>query len=178
MTRNIALWRHAAALLCIAAPPLVAQTPAAAAGPQATVTVVAENISAREAAQAGKPRVGPDSARLRAGDVIEYRLRFSNTTREPVKNVVLEDPLPAGLIYVGGTAAADVDGVLVEYSIDGGRSFAATPMVRVMVDGQEVERPAPPERYTNIRWRVAGSVNPGARVTASFRARFGAGSPQ
>lgn len=152
--------------------------PTGAAGNPAAVTVVADNITAREAAAAGHPRAAADSGRLLTGDLIEYRLLFTNTTRGPLRDVVLDDPLPAGLVYELGSAAAAAPGVTIEFSIDGGRTYTTNPVVKEVVNGQEIERAAPAALYTHIRWRLTGALSPGARVTASFRARLAAADRQ
>ncbi len=71
-----------------------------------------------------------------------------------------------------GSATADRDDVSISYSIDGGQTYTAQPMIEVEVNGERVTRPAPPELYTHIRWLVSGWVQPGARVTAEFRAQL------
>jgi hypothetical protein len=67
------------------------------------------------------------------------------------------------------TAPADRDDVAIEYSVDG-KSYAAQPMIEVEVDGKRVQRPAPPETYTHIRWKVRGPVSAGGTLRAEFRA--------
>ena len=108
------------------------------------------------------------------GDVVEYRLVFTNITGRPVNNIQFTDPLPEGMHYLQGTAGADRDGVDVEFSLDGGTSYSAQPMVEVVVDGRTEQRPASPEDYTDIRWTVHGEVQPDARVAAVFQVRYGA----
>jgi hypothetical protein len=73
---------------------------------------------------------------------------------------------------VAASAGADRDDVSVEYSIDGGATYAATPMAETEVDGQRVLRPAPPETYTHIRWTLSGWLQPQAELTAEYRARL------
>ena len=108
------------------------------------------------------------------GDVVEYRLVFTNITGRPINNIQFNDPLPEGMHYLQGTAGADRDDVDVEFSLDGGTSYSTQPMVEVVVDGQTEWRPADPEDYTDIRWTVHGDLLPDARVTAAFQVRFGA----
>ena len=108
------------------------------------------------------------------GDVVEYRLVFTNITGRPVNNIQFTDPLPEGMYYLQGTAGADREDVDVEFSLDGGVSYSAQPMVEVVVDGRTEQRPASPEDYTNIRWTVHGEVQPDARVAAAFQVRYGA----
>jgi len=126
-----------------------------------TLVVTARNLTA-ETARVAKP-----------GDVIRYGLVFTNVTAGPVKNIQFVDPIPAGMVYVLGSAAADRP-VRLEYSIDGGKSYSAQPVIAVVQDGKTVEQPAPRERYTHVRWTVLGSLAPGAKVTAEFRTQVNA----
>ena len=113
-----------------------------------------------------------DPNRVAPGDVVEYRLVFTNITRRPVNNIQFTDPLPEGMHYLQGTAGADREDVDVEFSLDGGTSYSEQPMVEVVVEGRTELRPASPEDYTNIRWTVHGEVEPDASVTAAFQVRF------
>jgi len=85
-----------------------------------------------------------------------------------VRNIQFVDPIPAGMVYVLGSATAD-HAVRIEYSIDSGKSYAARPVIAALVNGQRVEKPAPRELYTHVRWTVLGSLAPRARVMAEFR---------
>jgi len=136
---------------------------AQAQAPQALV-VTAHNVTAETVSVRGRDVVA------RPGDVIRYGLVFTNVTAGPVRNIQFVDPIPAGMVYVLGSAAAD-HAVRIEYSIDSGKSYAARPVIAAMVNGQRVEKPAPRERYTHVRWTVLGSLAPRARVLAEFRAQ-------
>ena len=136
----------------------VAQTPA----PKALV-ITAHNVTAETSSGRANPTLA------RPGDVIRYTLVFTNLTAGPVKNIQFVDPLPKGLVYVLGSAKADQP-VRLEYSIDGGKSYVAQPMIAVVASGKKSEQPAPREKYTHVRWTVLGSVAPGAQVIAEFRA--------
>jgi uncharacterized repeat protein (TIGR01451 family) len=115
-----------------------------------------------------------DPNTVEPGDVVEYRLVFTNITGRPINNIQFTDPLPEGMHYLQGTAGADRENVDVEFSLDGGTSYSELPMVEVVVDGKTELRPASPEVYTDIRWTVHGEVQPDARVVAAFQVRYGA----
>jgi uncharacterized repeat protein (TIGR01451 family) len=132
-----------------------------------TLVITAHNVTAESAS------TRKSSTLARPGDVIRYALVFTNVTAGPVKNIQFVDPLPKGLIYVLGSAKAGQP-VRLEYSIDGGKSYAAQPMIEVVENGNKVEKPAPREMYTHVRWTVLGSVVPGAQVIAEFRAQVSA----
>ena len=153
--------------LLIAAVPATAQQ-----GQPSPLVITAENLMAGDAHHDEAVASGMDRNALLPGDVVLYRLIFTNTTGAPVRNVEFKDPLPAGLRYVSGSASADREDVSIAYSIDGGRTYSAEPMIEETVDGETVVRPAPAEMYTHVRWLVTGWVQPGAEVTAEFRARL------
>lgn len=157
-------------LIALVGSPALAQGRVAS-GP---LVVTAENLMAGDSQHKASASRGRDATELMPGDVVRYRLTFTNVTPHAVKSVVFENPLPAGLHYQDGTATADRDKVAIQYSIDGGKSYSVQPMIEVELDGKRVQRPAPPDMYTHIRWSVPGSVLPGAVVHAEFRARLAA----
>jgi uncharacterized repeat protein (TIGR01451 family) len=150
----------AAALLVTCAGALAAQKP---------LVVTATNLNARSR--------GTESQAVRPGDVVQYQLRFTNQGQGDVRGVVFTNPVPEGLRYVDGSAGADRQDVAVEYSTDGGQTYAATPLVTEVVAGQRVQKPASPSQYTHVRWTVRGSIAPGASVTAEFRAAMPLAQP-
>lgn len=152
---------------------LLAAVPAAAQqGQPSPLVITAENLMAGDARHAEAIAQGMDRNALLPGDVVLYRLTFTNTTGAPVRDVEFKDPLPAGLRYVAGSASADREDVNIAYSIDGGRTYSAQPMIEETVGGETVVRPAPADMYTHVRWLVTGWVQPGTEVTAAFRARL------
>ena len=156
--------------LLLAAAPAVAQQ----GGEQLpALRMTAVNRTAAEAAERGAKR---SDDRARPGDVVRYRLTFTNVTDRAVRGVQLANPLPGGMRFVGGTARSDRADARLEYSADGGRTFSAQPTEEVVVDGRRVRRAIPAERYTHVRWTVDGSVAPGATVVAELDARVQAGT--
>ncbi len=129
--------------------------------------ITARNLTAEAAAERG----GRTSAR--PGDEIGYTLDFTNVTGGPVRNVQLVDSIPQGTTYVLGSAAADRP-ARINYSIDGGKTYTAQPMITAIEDGKKVEKPAPRELYTHVRWTVLSPVAPGARVMVQLRTQVNA----
>ena len=158
------------ALLLVSA--LTAQTALAQTDESPVLVMTAQNLMADDTRHQEHARNGGEINALLPGDVVLYRLVFTNVSDKRVRNVEFTDPLPSGLQYVGGSTAADRDDVIVEYSIDRGNTYAARPMIDEIVNGERVQKSAPPELYTHIRWRVRGWVEPGAKVSAEFRARL------
>ena len=131
--------------------------------PRSPLQMSAENLSARA------PRHG-DSTKVLPGDTVRYHLLFTNVSAGAVHGIVLDNPIPAGLHYEAGSAKSDRGDVAVLFSIDGGKSFSAAPMIDVVVDGRHEQHAAPAEMYTNVRWTVRGDVPKGAQVRAEYDA--------
>jgi len=125
--------------------------------------ISAENMSAHAARHS-------DSTRVLPGDTVRYHLLFTNVSAGAVHGIVLDNPIPAGLHYEAGSAKADRADIAVLFSIDGGKSFSAAPMIDVVVDGRHEQHAAPAEMYTNVRWTIRGDVPKGAQVRAEYDA--------
>lgn len=106
------------------------------------------------------------ASRLAQGQVVYYTVKITNPTPVFANKVQVSQMIPANTSYLVGSAAAP--GADVEFSIDGGQTFAPAGELK-LADG--VTR-APPERYTHIRWRLRNPLAPGATALARFRATF------
>lgn len=143
--------------------------------PEALV-VTAENLMAGDKRHRAWAEQGGDPTDVLPGDAVRFTLRFTNTTEQPVRDVVFSNPVPEGLRYVAESATASIAETTITYSIDGGTSYSAQPMIEVTEEGERRSMPAPPEAYTHVRWTVTDWVQPGAQVTAEFRAELPAPS--
>jgi uncharacterized repeat protein (TIGR01451 family) len=126
--------------------------------------ISAENLSAHAPRHA-------DSTHVLPGDTVRYHLLFTNVSAGAVRGIVLDNPIPAGLHYAAGSAKADRTDVAVLFSIDGGKSYSAEPMVDVVVDGRHEQHAAAAEQYTNVRWTIRGDVPKGAQIRADYDAQ-------
>lgn len=106
------------------------------------------------------------ATRLSQGQVVYYTVRITNPTPIFANKVQVSQMIPANTTYLDGSAGGP--GAEIEFSIDGGQSFARAQDLK-LADG--VTR-APPERYTHIRWRLRNPLAPGAVALARFRATF------
>jgi uncharacterized repeat protein (TIGR01451 family) len=95
------------------------------------------------------------AARLEAGDEVHYTIRVRNPGRQPVTDVQVTKRMPFGLHYLPGSATGPASDV--EFSTDGGRTFAASP------DGGE---------YTHLRWTLRRPLPPQSTALLRFRATF------
>lgn len=173
MNRRIG-WIHLLALTATLVVPGIAQAQAAPA-PQPLV-MTATNLMAGDQRHKDVAQHGGDPKALLAGDVVQYRLVFTNLKPDSLRNVQFTNPLPGGLRYVAGSAGADRPDVTIDFSIDGGTTWSAQPMIEEVVDGKTVRRPAPVSQYSAIRWTVGGWVKAKSQVTAEYKAALPAPS--
>lgn len=125
-----------------------------------------QETSVTDAGESQTQLVAADS--VVPGDEVIYTVSFANTGDEPAEDVVITNPLPEQLTYVEGSAFGP--GADVQFSIDGGQSFAAPEELLVSEDG--FERPARNDDFTHIRWVMSDDIEPGAQGMAQFRAKL------
>lgn len=102
------------------------------------------------------------------GEKVVYTLDFTNTKAEPASNLVLAMPVPGSIKFLEGSA--DRPGTLVEYSVDGGKTYASRDALEVSDFGQM--RAATADDITHIRWQIAGPVAAGASDSVAFKGRL------
>ena len=99
---------------------------------------------------------GPPGTRL------VFTHSYRNTTRTPLPNFGMTNPMPAGVEYLGSDDANAI------VSVDGGKSWGALAALKVP-GAAGVLRPARPEDVTHVRWKLAVPVPPGGTGKFSFR---------
>ena len=102
------------------------------------------------------------------GDVVIYTTTVENISDESAQNVVVNNPVPEHLSYVAGSAFAP--GMVIEFSVDGGATYAPAEELTVDEDGQT--RAATADDFTHIRFVMQGELAAGAQGIARFRARL------
>lgn len=105
--------------------------------------------------------------RAAPGKEILYVVTYSNQGKKPAEQVVINNPVPAGLLYqVGSLQGA---GTRSDVSVDGGKTFGDLAKLTVP-DADGKPRPAKAEDVTTVRWTVLAPVKPGGEGKVSFRA--------
>ncbi len=106
------------------------------------------------------------------GDIIYFELTYKNNHKFDVKNVSIVDPIPAGMEYV--TDTAEGKGTDITYSIDGGKTYKAPPVMYEKASGKGVKTtvPAPAGMYTHIKWLIKGPVKPGGSGKIGFKVKI------
>lgn len=108
-----------------------------------------------------------DNAAVAPGDVLRYTIVGKNTGENPAQDLEVTQPIPELMTYKLDSASSQ-NSADITYSIDGGETFIAQPMIKVTTeDGTVIERPAPAEAYTHVRWNFP-IVTPETGAMAMF----------
>lgn len=101
------------------------------------------------------------------GAEITYIITYRNNGTRPATDVVVNNPVPAAMVYQAGSA--DGAGTRIEVSVDGGKQYGALEALRVKAADGSL-RAARGEDVTHVRWTVLGAVAPGKEGSVSYRA--------
>jgi uncharacterized repeat protein (TIGR01451 family) len=123
-----------------------------------TLTLKAERKVVETVENKQKISYQPISGKVKQSDIIRYTVMAKNSSR-PVKNLTLNQVIPKGTMYVKNSAKV-LDGAELLFSIDGGKTYAARPIV----DKKE----AAPSTYTNLRWKFTKLMAANAQVNATY----------
>lgn len=114
-------------------------------------------------------RVDTGKAKVVPGDTVVFTTSYRNTGAKPAEKVVITNPVPEHTIYVD--KSAEGKGAVIDFSTDGGKSYA-TPDKLTVKDAAGKVRKAGPADYTHIRWTVTKSLSPGGTGSVSFKAKI------
>jgi uncharacterized repeat protein (TIGR01451 family) len=103
------------------------------------------------------------ASRAVPGDALVYALAYRNSGSQAAADVVLDNPVPANVVYRGGGAGGEP-----EVSVDG-RSFASIAQLTV-TDADGRRRPARLADVKFVRWHLATPIPAGAAGEVSFHA--------
>lgn len=142
---------------------------AAPAAAQAEPAVKAELTQMQVVTENGKETLKPVQS-VKPGDLIEYRVVYTNRSPKAVRDVQAELPIPEGLEYQPKSARPAQN---AEAAVKGG-AFAREPLMREAAGGKK--EPVPYSEYRRLRWTL-GQIAAGAKTEVSARARVSAGVP-
>jgi uncharacterized repeat protein (TIGR01451 family) len=140
---------------------LVAAVPAVAGPVEIQANILAEK---RASAADGTTRVSLIPAgRVTPGDRVVYQLAYRNNGMQAANALVIANPVPAAMQYVGPADGSPAP----ELSVDG-KTFGPLSVLKVREGG--AVRPAVAADIRVVRWRLAQPVAPGAKGQVAFRA--------
>lgn len=98
--------------------------------------------------------------RVLPGEALVFMLEYKNNGATPAASFVINNPIPANVIYTG------VEQEWADVSVDGGKTFGKLAALKV-AKGDGTMRPALPTDVTHVRWKFAQAIAPAAagRVT-------------
>ena len=163
LPRAIAFWLPMACLVALAVPCLVhaqSSEKKAVTAQLAMMKVVAGPEGVERLVEAGA---------VKPGDVVEYRVTYTNVSAHPVTRLVAALPVPAGMDYVPNSA--QMPGIVTEAATADGH-FAREPLVRQMKksDGSALGMAVPYPEYRALHWQL-GLLPPHASAVVTARMR-------
>lgn len=113
------------------------------------------------------------------GDILRYEIESKNNGDAEASNLVLNQPIPDGMVYLLGSAASN-NGAAIAYKLkegyklpEGSKEFETKPQILVEVaqpDGsvKEEVQAAPAEAYAQVRWQFSKALTPEGNLKASY----------
>jgi uncharacterized repeat protein (TIGR01451 family) len=104
------------------------------------------------------------------GEILDWTMMSENSGNAAALDYKAVGHIPRGTEFVAGSAKAD--GAKTVFSIDGGKTFSAQPMIdEKQTDGSVKRVPAPTSMYTEIRYEWADPLAQGGKVSATYQVR-------
>src|SRR6266566_3562460 len=108
---------------------------------------------------------------VKQGETLDWTIKSENSGQAPAMDYKAVGRIPAGTTFVAGSALVEGTAKVV-YSLDGGKSYSANPLIEEkQVDGSIKKVAAPGSMYTNVRYEWADPLAPGGHVSASYKVR-------
>jgi uncharacterized repeat protein (TIGR01451 family) len=140
--------------------------------PKVTLNLVAEQQVVSKNAQGEVVQTWQATggkAKVKSGDILRFTVSGKNEGTKAAQNFAVTQPVPRGTVLALNSAQASTPASVV-YSIDQGKTFVAQPVVKVaLADGKVVEKPAPAEAYTHVRWQMPTALEPNANVATTYQ---------
>ncbi|GGR37244.1 hypothetical protein [Deinococcus ruber] len=99
----------------------------------------------------------PSPKSVLPNDVLREEVTVVNVSGKLVKNPTISVPVPKGTTFAG-SATGSTDRWNTQYSVDNGKTYAASPQKSVTTteNGKSVTKQvaALPSEYTNVRWAI------------------------
>lgn len=103
------------------------------------------------------------------GTIVAYVIHYTNTGKETASHIVIRDPVPKHMNYVGGSAQGE--DTSIGFSVDNGNKWAPKVGDLTVKDGGH-QRRATAGDVTTLRWTLNHGLAPGAGGEVHFAARL------
>ena len=106
------------------------------------------------------------------GQVIQYAIGATNTSKAPLRGLSVNGPIPASTSYQAKSNTAQTAHKFL-VSIDGGTSWDKEPVIRKRKDkdGKIKEVVIGAEEYTHTRWVVKSALGPKKKLEFTYRVK-------
>ncbi|QHJ00056.1 DUF11 domain-containing protein [Xylophilus rhododendri] len=132
--------------------------PTAAAAPPAVTALLTQARVVK--ASDGSEKL-EDASKVKPGDIIEYKVTYTNKGGNPVNGLIAELPIPVGLDYLPNSAKPG--GAIVKAATDDNK-FAAEPLTQTVAGKREF---VPYANYRKLQWTLGKlAANESVSVTA------------
>lgn len=113
--------------------------------------------------------IASETTEVTPGDLIEYRLTYTNNLDEGISQLNPILPIPVGMAYEIGSASPNLEGASLSNT---GNTFQNVPLTRQVrrPDGTTVEEEVPGREYRRLRWLVP-SLGAGDQVILVARVK-------
>jgi uncharacterized repeat protein (TIGR01451 family) len=106
-----------------------------------------------------------EKTELKPGDKVRWDIVARNGGDSAAQRLVLVEKIPTGTAYVDGSATGTK--AHAEFSLDGGKTWSASPMVTVKdAEGKTVVKKADPSTYTALRFVAETTL--GAQTSTAY----------
>lgn len=111
------------------------------------------------------------SGTVRPGETLRWVLASTNGGNSPVRNLTSVGQIPKGTVFLADSASGDANPA-VSYSLDGGKSYSARPVIEEkQPDGSARLVAAPVSLFTHVRFEWREPLGIGASRTAHYQTR-------
>lgn len=108
---------------------------------------------------------------VRPGEILTWTINAENAGDSAARGFSTVGQIPAGTSFVAGSTVSSAQAT-VTYSIDAGKTFAATPEVEErQPDGSVKKSAAPVAMYTQVRYEWADPLAAGQAINAIYKVR-------
>jgi uncharacterized repeat protein (TIGR01451 family) len=85
------------------------------------------------------------------GDIIEYEITYKNMSSEALTNVSIKGVIHPSTDIIMGTQTLSPVPV---FSLDAGKTWSLTPIIRTIENGEIVTKNAPSTAYVSLKWDI------------------------
>lgn len=108
---------------------------------------------------------------VKTGEILDWKINSANTGNAAAQNYRVVGQIPKGTTFVVGSAKTE-EAATVKFSIDGGKTFSAEPLIEeTQPDGSIKKVPAPVSSYTQVQFDWAKELPAESQMNAAYLVR-------